>query len=554
MGSVASRPAAGLLCCLSLVLGCGDDAAPSDAAPSDGAPNDAGTDSGPPPPPIALPEPGPVAGAGGEGSFTLGVATAATQIEDANDTADWWVWTLPEERGGLGHGTFVGDAVRGYARQLEDNALVSELNVDAYRFNPSWARIEPTRDVLDEEALAHYDEVLDDLVARGIKPMVTVHHFSSPVWVDDPRRTEDCTEAPTDADLCGWHHPEGVEQILEELAEYGTLLGERFGDRVDEWCTLNEPINYLVASYGMGAFPPGRSLLLSRFDDFVGVVRNYIRAHVVLYDAIHAADTVDADGDGVAAHVGYTLSVIAWVAARRGRASDDPADLAAEERIRHVYHHVFTDALVTGRFDSDLDLEGDEAHPDWAGKLDFLGVQYYSRQGVTAMPALLAPLGLTPCFAPAFDFGACLPPADPTHWVPTMHYEYWEPGIFEILVEFSERYPGLPMTVTESGLATRVGRRRSEHIVRSLEQIWRAREAGVDVRGYYHWSLMDNFEWAEGYEPRFGLYAVDLGTYERTPTEGARTLAAIAARRELGATERATLGGLGPMTPEPDAP
>jgi beta-glucosidase len=133
-----------------------------------------------------------------------------------------------------------------------------------------------------------------------------------------------------------------------------------------------------------------------------------------------------------------------------------------------------------------------------------------------------------------------------------MRYEYWEPGLHDVLVDFSQRWPDLPLVVSESGLATQVGRRRAQHVVRSLEQIARARDAGADVRGYYHWSLFDNFEWAEGFEPRFGLYQVDYATYARTPTEGATVLGEIAGARTLTAEQRADLGGLGPMEPEGD--
>nr|MCU0677175.1 family 1 glycosylhydrolase [Myxococcota bacterium] len=118
---------------------------------------------------IRFPEPGPVGGEAGRGSFTFGVATAAAQIEDENDATDWYAYTAPVDQGGLGNGVFVGEAVQGFTRAVEDNALVAEMNLDAYRFNPSWARIEPTRDAIDESAVAHYGAVLDDLVARGIK-------------------------------------------------------------------------------------------------------------------------------------------------------------------------------------------------------------------------------------------------------------------------------------------------------------------------------------------------------------------------------------------------
>jgi beta-glucosidase len=132
--------------------------------------------------------------------------------------------------------------------------------------------------------------------------------------------------------------------------------------------------------------------------------------------------------------------------------------------------------------------------------------------------------------------------------VPQMGYEFWAPGLYNILADFGSRYPSLPLVVTEAGLATDVGVRRSENIVRVLEQINRARARGIDIRGYYHWSLMDNFEWAEGFGPKFGLFSVDLGSYARTPTDGADTYLTIAGAHILPAEMQKRLGGDGPMT------
>jgi beta-glucosidase len=443
----------------------------------------------------------------------------------------------------------VGEAVQGFTRALSDVDLITDLRLDIYRFSVEWARVEGARDVIDENALAHYDALIDALVTAGVTPMITLHHFSSPVWVDDPRDL-DCTAGPTDANLCGWANPQGAEQIIEELAEHARLLGQRYGDRVDDWATVNEPVNYLLASYGVGVFPPGRSLLLTQFDRLVDVFRNYVRAHVAIYDALKEADTVDADGDGVAAHVGFTLNTVEWQPSRDNVPSDNPEDIAAAGRVRYVYHYLFPDALLFGGFDADLDGIREEDHPDWTGKLDWLGVQYYSRQGVSAVPQIIPVLNLMVCFGD-FDLGSCVPPADPTHFVPAMSYEYYEPGLYNVLADFSERWPSLPMTVSESGLATENGVRRAEHVVRSLEQIHRALDEGADVRGYYHWSLMDNFEWAEGFVPRFGLYRVDLDTYERTATEGAEIFAEIAASRRIRGAMRDTYGGLGPLSTEP---
>ena len=224
--------------------------------------------------------------------------------------------------------------------------------------------------------------------------------------------------------------------------------------------------------------------------------------------------------------------------------------MQAAARTRYVYHFMLVDSLVNGTFDGDLDGTPDEEHPEWAGTIDWLGVQYYFRAGVTATPAVISLIGATPC-TNGLDMGACLPTPDPTHWVPAMRYEYYAPGLATILLEYDARYPDLPLVVTEAGIATEVGTRRAENVVRTLEQIGHARAQGADVRGYYHWSFMDNFEWAEGYHPRFGLFRVDReGTYPRTITEGGTVYSEIAASRGLTTAQRVQYGGLGPMTPE----
>ena len=514
---------------------------------------------------VTFPPEGPVSGDEGKDSFTFGAATASAQIEESVPELDWYLWTKPAPDG-LGMGEeFVGDAVRGYELALNDVMLAVDTHLDAYRFNVNWSRLEPTRDDINQAAVDHYDVLIDALVAEGIKPMVTMHHFSSPVWVDDPRRSSDAPCTPSDADLCGWNDDAGAAAITEELAELGALMAQEYGDRVDEWVTLNEPINYLLSAYGTASYPPGRGGTFDLLDEeaflaLVDTAERYAGAHAALYDAIKANDTVDADGDGVAAHVGFVLSVIDWVPARNGELSEDPADVAATENLRYLYHQVFTDAFVFGQWDGNLDrmIEESEQRPEWAGKIDFLGPQYYFRAGVTDTENTNIPLvGGFPCFAGLPFTDACVRVEDPTKCIPTMQYEYAEEGLRLILEEFATLWPDLPMTVTEAGIATEVGRRRTENVVRTLEQIWKARENGVDVRGYYHWSLMDNFEWDLGFAPKFGLYTVDVdgGTYARTATEGATTLADIAENRRLTSSMIEEHGGIGPMTPEsPDAP
>jgi beta-glucosidase len=501
---------------------------------------------------IAFPGMQPLVGAAGRGGFRFGAASAATQIEDQNPTTDWYAFTAPMAEGGLGRGVFVGEASRGYSKALEDVQLLRDLGLDSYRFSIEWARVEPERGRYDEAALQHYSTFIDALRAAGIRPIVTVHHFSNPTWVDDPRDVG-CTNGPSNTNLCGWGHPTGGPEVVASFEAYARLLATRFGDRVDEWGTLNEPVNYLLAAYGIGYFPPGKSYITDILGKLVPVVRDFLDGHARAYHAIKAADTVDADGDGVAAAVGLTLSVAEWVAAKDGAPSTDPVDVGARDRIIYVYHHLVPDSLRAGTFDTDFDGTPDETHDGWRGTIDWLGAQYYFRSGVTGQIGLVPVLDATPCFG-TFDLGSCLKPIDPTFCVPDMGYEYVAEGLYEVLADFGARWPDLPLVVSESGIATNVGARRAENVVRALEQIARARDGGVDVRGYYHWSLYDNFEWAEGFTPRFGLYRVDYTTYAREATEGATVLGRIAKSRKLTVADRTRYGGTGAMTPEPGVP
>src|SRR5262249_36624784 len=153
-----------------------------------------------------------------------------------------------------------------------------------------------------------------------------------PVWVDDPRDPY-CTNGPAAANLCGFDDPTGGPMVAQAMADHATLLATRFGDRVDDWATVNEPMNYLLAGYGVGVYPPGKFGFGNITGKFVMALRNYVAAHAAMYKAIKAADTVDADGDGVAASVGLTKEAVEWVAASNGALSTAPDDLAARDRV-----------------------------------------------------------------------------------------------------------------------------------------------------------------------------------------------------------------------------
>ncbi len=498
--------------------------------------------------PIAYASIGPLVGDAGKGSWRFGVASASAQIEDGNTNTDWYQWTAPVAQGGLGKDTFVGDAVKGYTLVDQDVELVSDLGMDSYRFSIEWARIEPQKDVIDEAAIAHYRAELEALVAKGIRPLVTVHHYSLPIWAYDLNDVE-CTTGPSPTNLCGFGSA-GGPQLVQEMADHAALLAQRFGDLVDEWGTVNEPVTWLFAGYGAGYFPPGKIALTDPVAQFVPPLRDYIAAQAAMYHAIKANDLVDADGDGVAAAVGLSMSVADWEPARKNAPSTNPDDIATRDKLVYLFHYMYVDAVTKGELDSNLDGVPDEQHPEWANTVDWLGLQYYFRAGVSADRPLF--FGITPCTS-GYDLGACLPAPDPTYCSPRMGYEAWPDGIRSVIKGYTDRYPTLPLVITESGIASNVGRRRAETVVRILEAVEQVRKDGADIRGYYHWSLTDNFEWAEGFGPHFGLYAVDESTYVRTPTEGATVMSAIAHARTLTTEQRSSYGGLGPMSAEAGA-
>src|SRR5262249_36575559 len=268
-------------------------------------------------------------------------------------------WTRARADGGVGQGTFVGGAARGYSKAMDDVGVVAALGVDSYRFSIEWARIEPVRGMIDEAAITHYRDELTALRAMGIHPVVTLHHFSNPVWVADPRDANcTATPGPSDTNLCGLGSPGGA-MVIDAMAKHAALIARRFGDLVDDWGTLNEPVNYLLAAYGTGSYPPGRATLFQP-TAFAAVVRDYIAAHAAMYHAIKQNDTVDADGDGIAAEVGLSLSVVDWEPARGNKPSTNPDDIAARDRLVYLFHYQFADAVRTGGLDANLDGSIDE--------------------------------------------------------------------------------------------------------------------------------------------------------------------------------------------------
>ena len=232
--------------------------------------------------------------------------------------------------------------------------------------------MEPQRDQINQEAVAHYRELLEALVAKGIKPMVTIHHFSSPKWIDDVTRRETCGDAgiePSDTDLCGWAES-GAQDVAEELGELAGLLASEYGDLVDEWCTQMNQFRSSWPSRTTFQAEESRLTSVAGVESLMKTLENYAEGHVQVYDAIKANDTVDADGDGNNALVGFSLNVNDWSPARDGDISTNPEDINAANNVWYLYHYLFVDALLTGH-DRNLDRSDNKKISNWAGKLDW---------------------------------------------------------------------------------------------------------------------------------------------------------------------------------------
>jgi beta-glucosidase len=376
--------------------------------------------------------------------FQWGTATAAHQIEGGNWNNDWWMWehdpaspcTEPS-----------GDACDSWHRWDDDVALVADLGLGTYRFSVEWSRIEPEEGEWSTAAVDRYRRQCEALLARGIEPTVTFHHFTTPRWV---------------VAAGGWEDPATADRFA---AFCGRLAGE-LGDVVRRACTINEPNIVATMGWLLGAFPPGKSDrdLRLRVNDV------FVDAHRKAVDAIRGA------APGLP--VGLTLSMTDYQAV--GQAE------ARAARMRLHMEDVFLDAT-----------EGD----------DFLGVQVYTRMRI-------GPDGI-------------LGPEDGVPVLP-MGYEYWPQALEACLRRAWDRTGGLlPLLVTENGIGTFDDDQRIAYVHDALAGVLRCLADGIDVRGYTYWSLLDNFEWAYGYRPRFGLVAVDRERFTREPKPSAAWFASV---------------------------
>ncbi|MGZ4239774.1 MAG: GH1 family beta-glucosidase [Solirubrobacteraceae bacterium] len=445
--------------------------------------------------------------------FLWGASTAAYQIEGAvdEDGRGRSIWDTFSHTPGKVHGGDTGDiACDAYHRSEEDLALLSELGVGAYRFSIAWPRVQPTgRGEVNRRGLDYYHSLIEGLRDRRIAPVATVYHWELPQALEDRG---------------GW----ASRETAQRFAEYAQLLAQEFGDQVAMWITLNEPLQAAHQGYRVGTHAPGKT------DDALAAAATHhlLLGHGLALEAMRSVLPGDVP-------IGIALDL------HPIRAAGDDAVRAAAVVDAEV-NWIFLEPVLHGTYPeaarSELLPAPELIEPGDMGAIcapvDFLGLNYYSphyvrlgdwddlRQGER-------PLGGHPGVVNYF------PPEIPRT---VMGWLVEPDGLYDALYALHREAPGLPLYITENGCAsddyvTPEGDvndfDRVKYLHGHLDAAWRAIQDGVNLSGYFHWSLMDNFEWARGYQSRFGLYFVDFGTQRRLPKRSAAVYSHVARTNSL---------------------
>ena len=435
-------------------------------------------------------------------SFLWGAATSAYQIEGSPlaDGAGPSIWHRFVRTPGLTKDGDTGDvACDHYRRMADDVALMKRLGLTAYRFSIAWARILPEgRGAVNERGVGFYDRLVDTLLENGIEPMATLFHGDLPAALDDRG---------------GWLNPD----VADWFADYASVAFRRLDDRVKLWATLNEPWVVTDGGYLHGALAPGHK---NRFEAPIAS-HHLLRSHAKAVQAYRALGRHQ---------VGLVVNI-----EPKYPASTAPADLAATRRAEAYMNRQYLEPVFHGRYPEEMKEIFGEAWPDWPQQdfelirqpIDFLGINYYTRNVVRHEETswLLKAVPVRQTQATYTETG----------------WEVFPRGLTDTLVWIRSRYGDIPQYVTENGAAfydppaapsgrvadpLRIAYYRSH-----LRAVRAAIEQGVDVRGYFAWSLLDNLEWSLGYSKRFGLVHVNFETLERTPKDSAKFYADVVASR-----------------------
>lgn len=407
--------------------------------------------------------------------FLWGVATAAHQNEGDNTGNQWAVWE--QQPGRIYAGQRSGRAVGWWDLETAaaDFDRAADLGLNSLRLSVEWSRIEPEPGVFDPSALARYREMVGLLVARGLEPMVTLHHFTDPLWLTA---------------LGGWENPE-VERYFVRFVEH---VVDALGDRVRLWCTINEPLVYAHEGFLSGCFPPG----VKSLPRALRVLRRMLLAHGRAYRTIHRLQNN--------ARVGLVHHYRVFLPAN----PDSPGDRAAAALLDQVANRSILEAITRGRL---MPLLGLGQQVNYMGDAcDYIGLNYYTPVRVAFDARRPGALFARQFFDLAAELSDETPLGEP--------YGEVNPHGLHLMLKRVAAY-GKPIYITENGLPDADDDLRPRFIATHLAEAWRAVQEGVDLRGYYYWTLVDNFEWAAGWSLRFGLYELDIETGRRIPRASA---------------------------------
>ncbi|MFQ6014873.1 MAG: glycoside hydrolase family 1 protein [Anaerolineae bacterium] len=396
--------------------------------------------------------------------FLWGTATSSHQVEGGNHNNDWWAW---EQRPGhIRDGSSSDPACDWWNRAEEDFDRAAAMGQNAHRLSLEWSRIEPREGQWSEETIGRYRQMLTALRERGIEPMVTLHHFTNPLWL---------------VEKGGWER----EETIPLFAGYVERVVQELGDLVSLWCTVNEPTVVPFMGYSLGGFPPGKRSTRLAFR----VLGNLLKGHAAAYEVIHRLQPE--------AQVGVAHNIRPVDPAH----PSSPLDCWAAAVRDRFGNRLVEWALTTGELRT-FPLLRTQRVPELAASFDYWGVNYYNRDRVA--------FDLS---RPGQFFGQAVPVqhAQPVPW---WWGEIYPQGLYRVLKELAAY--GKPILVTENGALDNTDSYRPHYLLTHLAAVHRAIAEGVPVKGYFHWSLVDNFEWAEGYSARFGLIHVDFDTQKRT--------------------------------------
>jgi beta-glucosidase len=401
--------------------------------------------------------------------FLWGTATAAHQVEGNNTNNQWWKW----EQDGHTHGTSGLACDWWGGRWREDFDRAAESGQNAHRFSVEWSRIQPTPDQWDEEAIEKYRAMLRGLKERNMTALISLHHFSDPIWVYEKG-------AHSTGSGQGWENPEivawfekFVRKTVDALKEYNTL-----------WCTINEPNVYALSGYANGTFPPG----VNDLKRAIQVEATMLRAHAAAYHAIHQIQPE--------ARVGYALHYRPMVP----KHAWSPLDILMRNIRYEGINMAFPSGISTGVLKSPV---GNVSIPEAKGTQDYLGINYYSVDTISFNLANPKELFTHTGFPDNSDFSDNKFIAN----IPD--------GFYDTLKWAVRTYPNLPIIVTENGTEDADDHMRPRYLAQHVHQLWRSINFNWPIKGYFHWSLVDNFEWERGWTQRFGLWGLDPETQRR---------------------------------------